>query len=66
MTTKKMNIDSKAIGVAMGEKIKNLIQNGNDLREIPNIILDVLKDNGLELPEKVQQAVLGYQQPKQS
>jgi hypothetical protein len=25
-----------------------------------------LKDNGLELPEKVQQAVLGYQQPKQS
>lgn len=66
MTKKKVNINSKAVGQAMGAKIKNLIQNGGDPREIQNVIWDVLKDNGVELPEKVKQAIKEYQQPKQS
>jgi uncharacterized protein YpuA (DUF1002 family) len=65
MTKKKVNKNSKAVGQALGAKIKTMIQNGGDPREIPNVIWDVLKDNGVELPEKAKQAIEEYL-PKQS
>lgn len=64
MTKKKVNINSKVVGQAMGTRIKSMIQNGGDPREIQNVIWDVLKDNGVELPEKVKRAIEEYQQPK--
>lgn len=61
MANQKKSIDSKVIARELGDKIKKHMKDGNNVQEIPNIILDALKSHGIELPEKVTQAIQEYQ-----
>lgn len=64
MADKKVSIDSNAIGMEIGEKIKNAVTKGKDLQEISTMVLNVLSKHGIELPEKAKQAILEYQHKK--
>ncbi len=60
MGKKQARIDGSEIAKALAEKFKNFNPaqgGGKDFPDIQNIILEVLSDHGIELPDKAKQAI---------
>lgn len=61
MNSKGKRVDSRAIGRAFAEKFKNLGKGEMAFQDIQDSIWEVLQANGIEIPDKVKQAVKDYQ-----
>ena len=58
-------IDPRVIGEIIAEKFKNAGTGNMAFQDIQKTILEVLESSGVEIPEKVKQAIKDYQPPTQ-